>query len=250
MKITQTTLCCFLISSVVNTCYSAFHPFIFIPGDGGSQVEAKINKTNSVHYICAKTSTDYFNIWLNLELLVPVVIDCWIDNIKLRYDNVTRRTLNTDGVEIRIPGFGSTEPVEWLDPSRASSGAYFTDIVNALVKLGHVRNQTLKGAPFDFRKAPNENQDYFVKLKQLVEETYEANGKTSVILLAHSMGGPMSQYFLNLQKQSWKDKYIKCLVTLSGAWGGSVKAVKVYAIGDDLGSYMLNGKVMKLEQIT
>ncbi|KRT78941.1 hypothetical protein AMK59_6658 [Oryctes borbonicus] len=64
------------------------------------------------------------------------------------------------------------------------------------------------------------------------------------------MGGPMAQYFLNLQTQSWKDKYIKCLVTLSGAWGGSVKAVKVYAIGDDLGSYMLNGKVMKLEQIS
>lgn len=155
MKITQTTFYFFLILLVVNTCYSAFHPFIFIPGDGGSQVEAKINKTNSVHYICAKTSTDFFNIWLNLELLVPVVIDCWIDNIKLRYDNVTRRTSNTEGVETRIPGFGSTEPVEWLDPSHASTGAYFTDIVNALVKLGHVRNQTLKGAPFDFRKAPS-----------------------------------------------------------------------------------------------
>lgn len=82
-----------------------------------------------------------------------------------------------------------------------------------------------------FSSVADENQDYFVKLKQLVEETYESNGKTSVILLAHSMGGPMSQYFLNLQKQNWKDKYIKCLVTLSGAWGGSVKAVKVFAIG-------------------
>lgn len=45
------------------------------------------------------------------------------------------------------------------------------------------------------------------------------------------MGGPMSLYFLNSQTQAWKDRYIKCLVTLSGAWGGSVKAVKVYAIG-------------------
>lgn len=49
-----------------------------VPGDGGSQVEAKINKTTVVHYLCEKVSAEYFNIWLNLELLVPVIIDCWV----------------------------------------------------------------------------------------------------------------------------------------------------------------------------
>lgn len=49
-----------------------------VPGDGGSQVEAKLNKSSVVHYICEKTSSEFFNIWLNLELLVPVVIDCWV----------------------------------------------------------------------------------------------------------------------------------------------------------------------------
>lgn len=60
----------------------------------------------------------------------------------------------------------------------------------------------------------------------------------------------MSLYFLNMQTQAWKDKYIKRLVTLSGAWGGSVKAIKVYAMGDDLGSYVLRPTVMRQEQIT
>lgn len=46
------------------------------------------------------------------------------------------------------------------------------------------------------------------------------------------MGGPMSLLFLQTQTQAWKDKYIQCLVTLSGAWGGSAKAVKVFAIGE------------------
>lgn len=145
----------FLLVFAAKTISGSLHPFIFVPGDGGSQVEAKLNKSSVVHYICAKTSTDYFNIWLNLELLVPVVIDCWVDNIKLVYDNVTRKTSNMEGVETRIPGFGATETVEWLDPSHASSGTYFKDIANLLVGLGHVRNQTLKGAPFDFRKAPS-----------------------------------------------------------------------------------------------
>lgn len=87
----------------VAECF-AIHPVVFVPGDGGSQLDAKLNKTSSVHYICEKTSADYFNIWLNMELLVPMVIDCWIDNVKLTYDNVTRKTYNTPGVDIRVPG--------------------------------------------------------------------------------------------------------------------------------------------------
>lgn len=58
------------------------------------------------------------------------------------------------------------------------------------------------------------------------------NGNTPVILLAHSMGGLMSLHFLNQQTQKWKDQYIKSLVTLSAVWGGSMKAIKVYAIGN------------------
>lgn len=138
------------------TCSCAtLNPVILIPGDGGSQLEARLNKSDVVHYICEKTSTDFFNIWLNMELLVPVVIDCWIDNIKLVYNNQTRKTTNADGVEVRVPGWGTTETVEWLDPSHASSGLYFQNVANTLVSLGHVRNVTLKGAPYDFRKAPS-----------------------------------------------------------------------------------------------
>lgn len=145
----------YLLFGIVTLAFGNLHPVVLIPGDGGSQVEAKVNKTDVVHYICEKTTTDYFNIWLNMELLVPVVIDCWIDNIKLVYDNNTRTTSNPPGVETRIPGFGGSETVEWLDPSHASAGAYFKDIGNTLVSHGHVRNVTVRGAPYDFRKAPS-----------------------------------------------------------------------------------------------
>ncbi|CAH1368487.1 lysosomal phospholipase A and acyltransferase-like [Tenebrio molitor] len=239
--------CLFVIVAAVS---AGLNPIVLVPGDGGSQVEARLNKSTAVHYICEKTTADYFNIWLNMELLVPLVIDCWIDNIKLIYDNQTRTTRNSDGVDIRIPGFGGTETVEWLDPSHAVTGSYFNSIAKTLVSLGHERNKTIKGAPYDFRKAPNENQQYFVDLKALIEQTHADNDGQPVIIIAHSMGGPMTLHFLNQQSQDWKDKYIKSMVTLSGAWGGSVKAVKVYAIGDDLGSYVLRESVMRQEQIT
>lgn len=129
--------------------------FCTVPGDGGSQLEAKLNKSTVVHYICAKTSADYFNIWLNLELLVPYVIDCWVDNLRLEYDNATRTTSAPPGVAVRVPGWGLPEPVEWLDPSHDKAGAYFNSIADALVQIGYVRNSSIRGAPYDFRKAPS-----------------------------------------------------------------------------------------------
>jgi len=59
-------------------CLKVTSFLVTVPGDGGSQVEAKLNKDRVVHYLCEKTTQDFFNIWLNMELLVPWVIDCWV----------------------------------------------------------------------------------------------------------------------------------------------------------------------------
>lgn len=101
---------------------------------------------------------------------MPVIIDCWADNARLVYDNETRTTSNSPGVVTRVPGFGDSEPVEWIDPSHASAGSYFKDIANALVALGYQRNKTIRGAPYDFRKAPSKCvTDYlYAKLTPLV----------------------------------------------------------------------------------
>lgn len=55
---------------------------VAVPGDLGNQLEAKLDKPSVVHYICYKKTDTFFTLWLNLELLVPVAIDCWIDNIR------------------------------------------------------------------------------------------------------------------------------------------------------------------------
>ena len=54
-------------------------------------------------------------------------------------------------------------------------------------------------------------------------------------MVGHSMGCPMSLYFLNQQTKAWKDKYIRSLVTLAGPWGGAVKSLEIFAVGTDLG---------------
>lgn len=87
-------------------------------------------------------------------------------------------------------------------------------------------------------------------MKDLVEDTYQRGGQEPVTIIVHSMGGPMTLLFLQLQPQAWKNKFIARVISLAGAWAGSAKAVKVFAIGDDLGSFALSGSVMRAEQIT
>lgn len=96
----------------------------------------------------------------------------------------------------------------------------------------------------------DENQQYFIDLKKLVEDTYEMNDKTPVTLIAHSMGALMCTTFFQMQTDAWKDKYIARMITIAGAYGGSAKAVKVFAIGDDLGAWVLRPKIMRLAQMT
>ncbi|XP_036329433.1 phospholipase A2 group XV-like [Rhagoletis pomonella] len=223
-------------------------PVIFIPGDGGSQLEAKLNKSDAPLY-CSKKA-NWYSLWLNLELLVVPPVYCWVENIKLYYDKATRTTHNSPGVDIRVPGWGDPDVVEWIDPTHNKAGAYFKDIANVLVDLGYERKKNIHGAPYDFRKGPSEHNQFFIDLKKLVEDTYERNSKLPVTFISHSMGSPMTLVFLHQQTTEWRRKYIKRQISLAGAWAGSMKAVKVFAMGDDLDSFFLSGKILKQEQIT
>lgn len=154
------------------------YPVVLIPGDGGNQLHGKLNKTSAPHYFCKLQSSDYYELWLNLEEITPYVIDCLVDNLRLLYDNQTNTSHNREGVDIMVKDFGNTSTVEFLDSSQYSITVYFGAIANALVKkYDYVRGLNIRGAPYDWRKAPNEMGDYYKNLTKLVEETYEANNK-------------------------------------------------------------------------
>ena len=62
---------------------------------------------------------------------------------------------NAPGVEVRVPYFGSTTGVTYLDPSLYHPGEYFADMVDAFITLGLKEGVSLRAAPFDFRYAPS-----------------------------------------------------------------------------------------------
>uniref|UniRef100_A0A915K4A3 Group XV phospholipase A2 n=1 Tax=Romanomermis culicivorax TaxID=13658 RepID=A0A915K4A3_ROMCU len=210
------------------------------PGDAGSQVFAKLNKTEGPHIFCFKKTDDYFQLWLNLELLAPLALDCWVDNMKLIYNNKTRTTSNTPGVEIKIPQMGDTFPVEYLDTSNISVSMYFGALVtNAVKEWGYERNRNIVGVPYDFRRAPNEQKIFFEDLRKLIERTYYANGNKKVAIVAHSMGNSIALYLYNQQTQMWKDKFIASHVGIAAPWGGSAKVYRMVASGYNMDHYRI-----------
>ncbi|XP_792979.4 group XV phospholipase A2 [Strongylocentrotus purpuratus] len=231
-----------LFSTHIHTISALFDgpPVVLIPGDGGCQLQATLNRTATLHpYICQKTS-GLFTLWLNLDEFVPYYFDCFIDNMKLVYDPATRTSRDSEGVHVYIPGFGNTSTVEWLDPSKSSFGSYYTHLVDALVAVGYERNVNIRGAPYDFRKAPNEGGSYFWQLQHLVEETYQKNGHEPVVLVSHSLGCLYALYFLNQQPTSWKNRFIRAWVPISGPYAGTTKVMRVVTSGDNLNEYVIS----------
>ncbi|XP_029010089.1 phosphatidylcholine-sterol acyltransferase [Betta splendens] len=220
-------------------------PLIIVPGNLGNRLEAKLDKPTLVHWMCYKKTKDWFPLWIDLSMLMPIGVDCWIDNIRLVYNRTTRQSSNSPGVQVRVPGFGQTYPIEFLDYNNLTG--YFHTMVQHLENAGYIRNETVRGAPYDWRLAPNENADYFKKLQELVEEMHERY-QQPVYLLGHSMGCHYVLYFLNHQPQAWKDKYIRGFISLGAPWGGGVKALRVMASGNNDGITMISNIKVREEQ--
>ena len=74
---------------------------------------------------------------------------------------------------------------------------------------------------------------YYTALQKLIDDTYMRNNNTPVTLVTHSMGGPITHYFLShFVPQEWKVSRIKQFISLSGVFGGSVKALKALVSGE------------------
>ncbi|XP_062317813.1 phosphatidylcholine-sterol acyltransferase [Osmerus eperlanus] len=220
-------------------------PVIIVPGNLGNRLDAKINKPTLVHWMCYKKTDDFFPLWIDLNMFMPIGIDCWIDNIRIVYNKTTRRSSNAPGVEVRVPGFGKTYPIEFLDTNRLAG--YFHTMVQHMVNMGYVRNETVRGAPYDWRVAPNENEEYFAQLKALVEEMYKEY-QQPIYLMGHSMGCNYVLYFLNQQPQAWKDHYIKAFISLGAPWGGAIKTLRVMASGENDGIPLVSNIKIREEQ--
>ena len=168
--------------------------------------------------------------------------------MKLLYNNITHQVSNDSGVEIRVPGFRSTETIEYFCVQQIFEiGQYFAPLVKYLVHyLNYTRKKDVFGAPYDWRLSPRQNSDYFKNLSALIETAYEKNNK-KVVLLAHSMGCPYISYSLYKQSRYWKNKYVDSFISISGSYFDSVKSLKSIVSGyaEWYSEYIIKTKLRK-----
>lgn len=178
----------------------------------GNQLEAKLDKPDVVNWMCYHKTEDFFTIWMDFNMFLPLGVDCWIDNTRyvpspwpqlphpapapgfwpaecstaprVVYNRSSGRLSNAPGVQIRVPGFGKTHSVEYLDKNKlagvctggkvglwtvgacrshgqspnaaASPTGYMHTLVQNLVNNGYVRDETVRAAPYDWRLEPSE----------------------------------------------------------------------------------------------
>lgn len=53
-----------------------------VPGCLGNQLEAKLDKPDVVNWMCYRKTEDFFTIFLDITMFLPLGVDCWIDNTR------------------------------------------------------------------------------------------------------------------------------------------------------------------------
>lgn len=227
-------------------------PVVFVPGVGGSQLDAKLDGAHKSHPLCRSHTANWFNVWLNINLLNPIGLICLNDILRLEYNRTTKLTSSPKGVQVSAHEFGSLDSVEFLDRSAHLPGtAYFRTIVGALeTRLGFEPNENMFGAPYDFRRAPNELAEFDANLTTLIERAYIENNFEPITLICHSMGCLNTVHLLNARAQHWKDVYVRRLVALGAPWRGSFRALSSLLLGDNLGIPFVDDHKLRKTQIT
>ncbi|MEH2233084.1 MAG: hypothetical protein V7K71_26205 [Nostoc sp.] len=140
---------------------------------------------------------------------------------------------------------------------------YFSELVTALLDTDEYRGEAallpanVVALPYDWRISPaglEQRYQYFSKLKSTIEELYKPKrliGKpaTPVVIIAHSMGNRVTQYFLEWIKndpsagQAWIDEHIERYIAVSPPWIGAPLAIRLLSTDDgfNLGGASLSG---------
>ena len=224
-------------------------PVILLNGLAGSVVNARLDHlAEAPHVYCTRDSKGTFDqLWVSVDELVPGVIDCNFDNLRLHYNASTKAYANKPGVTIDASvDWGGVGGLDFLD-AKLHVGGYFHSLIRHLeATLGYKVGLSLRGAPYDWRQAPDgfstvdagaayKGGSYFDRLRQLVEETRKLNGQRRVVLVTHSMGGPTAYAFLRTMSAPWKATHIAALIALSPPFGGALSTMKALVSGDTLG---------------
>eukprot|EP00511_Aplanochytrium_stocchinoi_P000413 CAMPEP_0204823072 /NCGR_PEP_ID=MMETSP1346-20131115/1220_1 /ASSEMBLY_ACC=CAM_ASM_000771 /TAXON_ID=215587 /ORGANISM="Aplanochytrium stocchinoi, Strain GSBS06" /LENGTH=413 /DNA_ID=CAMNT_0051949605 /DNA_START=138 /DNA_END=1379 /DNA_ORIENTATION=+ len=226
-----------------------FHPIpiVIIPGDGGCQLEARWKKDKVKHFFCKKHQREWTTLWLDPVDLLPGLIDCWSDNIRLVYSEANDTFNNSPGVETRVPGFGETKTIESLSPDVRAP--YFDTFVKNMIDCGYTRGKDIAAAPYDFRKTAKSDTEWIPKTVALIEKL-SSDANKPVALVSHSMGSLMTLFLLKSKNKAWKETFVHSWTAFGGVFAGAASESRLFASGDNEGIIFVKSSSLVDEQRT
>ena len=205
------------------------HPIVFFPGLFGSRLEERLNIPADVPMPsakCLRTTSGWEPAWVEWKkMLPPANFDCFCERMRMHIDPAVRASTNIEGVEVRVPHWGTVASVDPLSAELGNIVRMYGPAMDTLKRMGYEENRTLFVAAYDWRRMPT--PQWLADVRAMIEGAVQRSGKKAVVF-SHSMGGPMSYMFLMAQTADWRAKYIHHYIPVSPVWSGT--AIIPYAM--------------------
>lgn len=208
----------------------SLYPVVLVPGYMCSQLLYSVQH-GPCPIICSQDSN--CSLWLSIANHDPENVDSWIENARMRYNRSSHRTQSRQGVTVTPRDIGKTDGIDFFSPDHDPDSVYFDKLIHALQDIGYERDVNLLGAPYDWRMAYHENEEFQSGLKSQIESNFHQNGDRPVILVCHSMGCTFVYSFLLQQSSAWKEKYVKSWIMIAAPFGGMFRYMYGYLADDD-----------------
>lgn len=212
------------------TCVAgAQHPIVFFPGLFGSRLEERLEIPARVPMPstkCPRTTKDWEPAWVEWKKVLPLSnFDCFCERMRMEIDPAARGSKNVEGVEVRVPHWGTVASVDPLSAEFGNIVRMYGPAMDTLKRMGYEENRTLFVAAYDWRRLPT--AQWLADVRAMIERAVAQSGK-KVVIFSHSMGGPMSYMFLMGQTAEWRAQHIQHYIPVSPVWSGT--AIIPYAM--------------------
>lgn len=147
----------------------------------------------------------------------------------LRHMMLDMKDFESDPTGIKVRAISGLEGVDYLTPGAVMShlSYVFGPVINALEKKGYNSNGNinLMASTYDWRLSPlamEKRDNYFTRTVGYIEDLYNGNAQTPVVILGHSLGCKVAHYFLNFaldkKGQKWIDKHVHTYMVSDRSW--------------------------------
>jgi len=200
-------------------------PVVVVPGLTASSINIKLARSVPPIWAfwCEQNSDGWRPLWpIPQETAeTPTKFVCWVSEMIVSFDAETNTFgAAREGVLTELVDFGGFSGFGEHVGVPALFGVYGWEI-----------GKTIFGAPYDWRLPSSAQDEFFSKLKGLVELASRTNGDRKVVLFALSFGPQYTLGFLHRMTQAWKDQYVDTFLGNSPVFSGAPTALITYVSG-------------------